>query len=624
MMMGITEIQGNDVRHVSNNLSAGNFFGFSPKEMEGRLFSELGFTKSGVEHWLKSLRETENSRTPVSFEYCHSTSLGLRILSVVVSLIENNSEGKARFSYIAQDITEERKAETELRESKRLLEERVKERAAAFESSQRNFQRMFGMAPVAVAVALSPSGILVHVNDVWTKLTGYSEDEAIGKSTVELGLFYELSDRERLYEQFNSTGRVRNADVLSRTKSGELRSILVNMDVIEMEGAAEGQMYVVATLEDVTEIRKGELQLKESEARFRLLSQVIPQLVWTADSNGKLDYFNERWFEYLGINAVDVQLDIEGGVAFVHPEDRRAVVERCKEGFEKGTEIEIEFRLKSKEGRYDWFLGRAVPLRNAQGEIIKWFGTNTNITEQKRIDAELRNAIRARDEFLSVASHELKTPLSSLKLLAQLAKRNRERGDVSVYSPEKVDRLIDQTERQINRLTRLVDDMLDIARIRSGKLTIQKEKFDLNILVEEVIDRLASNLNESETRVHLKKSIPIEGFWDRFRMEQVVVNLLTNSMRYGKKRPVEVTLRKIPGDPSKVRLEIQDQGIGIPPEACERIFGRFERAVDANEVSGLGLGLFITRQIVEAHDGRVWAESKGLNQGANFIIEIPI
>ncbi len=381
-----------------------------------------------------------------------------------------------------------------LQESKTLLEHRVQERTAALQSSQRNFERMFEIAPVAFAVAKTPSGELVHVNAAWSRLIGYPAEDAIGRTTSSLGVVENEVERKNLYAEFDEAGKVRNAELQIRTRSGDLRSVLCNMDLIELEGRAPGERFVLATLEDVT--------------------------------------------------------------------------------------------------------------------------------ERKRASAELREAIRARDEFLSIASHELKTPLSSLKLQAQLAKRLRDRGDMTIYETGKVDRLIEQTDRQTNRLSRLVDDMLDISRIRTGKLSVHREQLDLSALVADVIDRMSSNFKEAGVAVELERTGPIEGQWDRMRVEQILSNLLTNALKYGDKKPVRVRLEKPSRD--RVRLLVRDEGIGISDEARDRIFERFERAVDANEVSGLGLGLFITREIVQAHGGKVWSESNPDAPGSTFIVELPL
>lgn len=229
--------------------------------------------------------------------------------------------------------------------------------------------------------------------------------------------------------------------------------------------------------------------------------------------------------------------------------------------------------------------------------------------------------IRTRDEFLSVASHELKTPLTSLKLQTQMRQRTLAKGGYATVTPEKLKSMFDTDARQIERLTRLIDDMLDISRINSGRLAMNQESFDLRELAKEVVERHEPQFENAGCKIQLKADGPVLGFWDRFRIEQVLTNLLTNAMKYGAGKPVQVELAREGHD--KVRLKVTDQGIGVAEENHERIFQRFERAVSASEISGLGLGLYIVREIIEMHRGRITIQS-ALGKGATFTVELPI
>ncbi|MBC7692424.1 MAG: PAS domain-containing protein [Methylotenera sp.] len=234
---------------------------------------------------------------------------------------------------------------------------------------------------------------------------------------------------------------------------------------------------------------------------------------------------------------------------------------------------------------------------------------------------DLQAAVNARDEFLSIASHELRTPLTSLRLQIQMLNRQIAKNDPPAYSKPRVDQLVGQTDKQTLRLVRLVDDMLDIARIRSGKLTLQPERFDFCELVQDTVNRMHPQfMGAGCGDPKLVLCEPAQGDWDRMRLEQVLNNLFTNAIRYGKGKLVEVSVECLP---EHVRLSVRDQGIGIAPEAQSKIFDRFERAVNANEVSGLGLGLFITRQIVHAHGGTIGVSSE-LGQGAIFTVDLPL
>jgi signal transduction histidine kinase len=238
--------------------------------------------------------------------------------------------------------------------------------------------------------------------------------------------------------------------------------------------------------------------------------------------------------------------------------------------------------------------------------------------EERRARTELEAAVKARDEVLSLASHELKTPLTSLMLQTQLLQRQQQRGEP--LPPEKVQRVLDQTARQTQRLARLVNDMLDISRLAAGKLALEAETFDLAELASDVVAKLGPQLSEAQCEVSVQAPEPVVGRWDRYRLEQVLTNFLTNAARYAAGKPVEVSVRRLE---QRAELRVRDNGRGIAPEDQERIFRKFERAVGGREVGGLGLGLFIVREIVEMHGGTVRVESE-VGKGAAFTVTLPL
>lgn len=239
----------------------------------------------------------------------------------------------------------------------------------------------------------------------------------------------------------------------------------------------------------------------------------------------------------------------------------------------------------------------------------------------KKSQTELKAALESRDEFISIASHELKTPLTAIKLHTQMVKRNKTKvSDEKVLDKMSMDHL-NHTEILSQRLERLVDDMLDISRIRTGRLTIFKELVDVNSIVREAIDRLQDQFKAiPESTPVVNYGLLTTGIWDRHRIDQVITNLLTNAIKYGEGKRIIVTTSSTP---TTVTITVQDHGIGISPEYHEKIFQRFERAsISAKGISGLGLGLYITQQIVHLHGGKIRVESE-LGKGSTFIVELP-
>lgn len=269
-----------------------------------------------------------------------------------------------------------------------------------------------------------------------------------------------------------------------------------------------------------------------------------------------------------------------------------------------------------------------IELYRQKKELKSQLAQNIKNQEvQERLMAELHEsqvglklAIQVRDDFMSMASHELKTPLTSLRLQSQFRMRNLKKGDASVFTMERLSKMFRGDERQFERITHLIDDMLDISRIEMGKLSMNKEQFDLCELIREIVLLCADQLSAAGCEVVVDICPCTIGNWDRFRIEQVVMNLLTNAMRYGAKKPI---LIRMTASNHTAHLSVGDEGRGIAAENHERIFHRFERAVSGNEISGLGLGLFIVKEILEAHGGTIAVRSE-LGKGATFLVELPI
>jgi len=239
--------------------------------------------------------------------------------------------------------------------------------------------------------------------------------------------------------------------------------------------------------------------------------------------------------------------------------------------------------------------------------------------EQEETKAQLQHALRMRDEFMSLVSHEMRTPLNTLYLETQLRKLQLERGNMEAFGPDQLRRMLSRDDRQIQNIVRLIDDMLDVSRIRSGKLSLRPGAVQLAGLLGRVVQDLAPQAATVGASIVLDAPTPVCGWWDDFRIEQIVVNLLTNALRYGGARPVVVTLTVMA---DSVRVDVRDNGPGIAPQHQARIFDVYERGVDSEGPSGLGLGLYISRQLAEAHGGSLTLHSEA-GAGAVFSLTLP-
>ena len=232
---------------------------------------------------------------------------------------------------------------------------------------------------------------------------------------------------------------------------------------------------------------------------------------------------------------------------------------------------------------------------------------------------ELQHAVKMRDDFMSIVAHELRTPLNTLFLESQLRRMQLGRGNMAAFDAPQLEAMFARDDRQIRNMVRLIEDMLDVSRIRSGTLSVRPVKTELSMLLQRVIDDLAQQAAAVGSTITLHAPQPVDGWWDEFRIEQVVVNLLTNALRYGSGKPVEVSLSPTPGG---AHLSVRDHGIGISAEDQQRIFQQFERAGGGRSVDGLGLGLFITQQLVEAHGGSISVHSEP-GRGSVFSLDLP-
>ncbi|MDB5953004.1 MAG: hybrid sensor histidine kinase/response regulator, partial [Massilia sp.] len=239
--------------------------------------------------------------------------------------------------------------------------------------------------------------------------------------------------------------------------------------------------------------------------------------------------------------------------------------------------------------------------------------------------AELQRSLRMRDDFMSMVAHELRTPLNTLFLESQMRSMQLERGNLDALGPDRLPAMVARDQRQIQSMIRLIDDMLDISRIRSGSLSIRRTDFELMDLLGRVVSDLALQAAGYGSSLTLHPHAPVHGCWDEFRVEQVIINLLTNALRYGGGKPIDIVVEVVAGigAAGEVRIDVIDLGIGISEADQQRVFEPFERGSANGEVKGLGLGLAISRQLAEAHGGRLGVASDG-KTGSVFSLALPL
>ena len=360
----------------------------------------------------------------------------------------------------------------------------------------------------------------------------------------------------------------------------------------------------------LSRVRKAEKKLRDSEMQYRTLVELSPHFIWFTDKNGQNTYINKTMTRYTGF-TLDRILK-EGWTEFIHPSDVQRVREVWKETIQKAEPKEFEIRIKNQNGDYRWFMVKSMPILDEKGNVERWIGTTVDFHEQKM-------SLITRDVFFSFASHELKTPLTGLKLKIQVMDRKIKDNDPGALSQESVKQFIDTAANKVEVFQGIIDEMLDVSRITSGKMSYFFDTYDVSQILKKSIDTMAPQFAEAQVKltVNADESLAIMG--DQTKLLQVFMNLLSNALKYGNKQPVEI---KLTNRGQKLTVDIIDQGMGIAPENHDRIFNCFER-VDEYSASGLGVGLFISRQIVEDHRGHLLLTSTP-GKGSTFTVELPI
>lgn len=466
----------------------------------------------------------------------------------------------------------------------------------------------------------------IRINEAMSKLNGLSSDLHLGRTIREIAS--ESADfLEPAIDCVFSTGKSQ-MNISFKGECPEGHSIAGLLNYYPVKHPVTDEIFAVAvSFQDMTEQLNTQNLLKENQDRLAFAQEAgkIGAFEWNIDTN-KIIWTTELESIY-GIGHGEFGGFYESWLKWIHPEDIDGVTKEMLRMLEGDVELNYEFRIVTNSRETRWILARGRMVKDNFGNNKKFIGINIDLTDQKSIEQRLRlteanllHALSVRDEFMAIASHELKTPLQSLKLQIQLYQRGILRSDPEVYTQEKISHLLDRNSRQIERLTRLVDDMLDISRIRTGKLSIRKEPCDLGAMLLDVIGRTREQFEASgsgQPKIeHIEKAI---GEWDPLRIDQVMINIITNAIRYGQGKPISISIKNYQ---DCVRITVKDNGFGIAQSDLEKIFERYERGLLAREVSGLGLGLFITKQIVVAHGGKIYVESE-IGSGATFIVDLP-
>jgi PAS domain S-box-containing protein len=421
---------------------------------------------------------------------------------------------------------------------------------------------------------------------------------------------------DRLEEEPNILSRLKRGErvdhfetIRVRKDKSELNISLTISPVKDSSGRVIGASKIAR---DITDRKLAEVALRESEARFRQLADSMPQMVWTARPDGRIDYYNERWYAFTGYGEED---SVEKGwSSILHPDDAAPCSQQWVASVQSGEPYAIEYRFWDRqEKRWRWFMGRALAVRDAKGAIVKWFGTYTDIDAQKRVEDELRRANQDLEQFAYSASHDLREPLRAVKIYSELLTL-RYRTQLDETGREFCDFL----RSGATRMEMLVSDLLRYTQI--SKLDAPLETTDANAAMSETLANLTSAIQDSGAVV-TSDDLPCVRMHS-MHLKQLLQNLIGNAIKYSSadRTPVVRVAARQKGE--YWEFSVQDNGIGIDPEYKEQVFGLFKRLHSSDQYSGTGIGLAICQRIVERYNGRIWVESQ-IGQGSTFRFIVP-
>jgi PAS domain S-box-containing protein len=452
------------------------------------------------------------------------------------------------------------------------------------------------------------SGIITTWNEGAEKLFGYTAQEIIGEPIFRLIPEDRRNEEPLLVEQLFNGKMLQHYETKRVNKNGKLVDISLTISPIkDTNGTIVGASKIAR---DITEQKLAEAKLKQSENELNELANAVPQLVWMADANGKIIYYNNRINEFtLAAKQKNGDWSWEG---LLHPDDLEPTTNAWNHAIKNKTVYEKEHRIRLKDGSYKWFLSRGFPYVNDEGKVLKWYGSATDIDLQKIHETQ-------KDEFLKMVSHELKTPVTSIKgyvqlMLAMLAEDHSAVAGI-------VKKPLQRIENQVGRLGKLISDILDISRLEDGKLDMKKEYFDLDELVKETV--LDIMFAVSTHTIIIKESFQCKVFADKNRIGQVLINLINNAIKYSPgQNKIEISLYEEPEGYATVL--IKDFGKGIEEKEQKRIFERFYQtgSHQNQNYTGFGIGLFISAEIIHRHGGSMAVTSR-INAGSSFTFTLP-
>jgi len=478
-------------------------------------------------------------------------------------------------------------------------------------------------------------GRTLFVNRHWTEYTGTSASERLSLNWLNLVHPDDAQDIIQMRARRLARGEPYELEYRLRRHDGAFRWHLSRTVPVKRDGAI---WRWVGSATDIHDLKLAQEARAESELRFRAVTEAVPDFVWSCSADGRIEYLNTTYRHFTGTTLDTVNAG--GWRDAIHPDDLPRVLAAWDASLRTGDSFELEFRYRNvADGHYRWFITRTVPVRDAQGKVLRWVGCSTDIDDRRRAADALRDvqqeremllaaerearheaelASKAKDQFLAVLSHELRTPLTPVAMLLGHL-------EADPQIPASVREDLSMIRRNIELETRIIDDLLDVSRVMNGKMRMDMRPVGVHELVRNVIDMCQSDAASKQLQCSCDlKAADDQVRADPARLQQVLWNLLKNAIKFG--RPGgNVVVRSSNPQTGTLTIEVWDDGIGIERAALDQIFDAFAQGDPAitRTFGGLGLGLTISKAIIELHGGTIHAHSDGAGRGSRFVVEVP-
>ncbi|WP_152045834.1 hybrid sensor histidine kinase/response regulator [Aureimonas psammosilenae] len=484
--------------------------------------------------------------------------------------------------------------------------------------------RVLVESTAAIVWHVEASGIFRGEQPGWSEFTGQTEEEYSGWGWT-TALHPEDRDHSaRAWNEASAEIKRYSVEHRVRRRDGQWRDMLANaVPIFDGNGGVRGW---IGSHTDITEQKRTAAALNESNLQFQGLADNVPQLVWTARPDGSIFWYNRRWFDYTGLPA-----DRLSGAEWLetqHPDHAERVRQSFLEAIASGRNWEDTFPLRGANGSYRWFLSQAVPIRDAQGAILRWFGTNTDVTRQRQQEQELQlareqadNANRAKSEFIANMSHELRTPLSAVIGYAEMLEEEvEELGEKGLLAD------LRKINNNAHHLLSLINNVLDLSKIEAERMEVFLETFSVGEALSDIRSTVQVLMEKKGNRLEIEGDIDLgDMHTDQVKLRQCLINLLSNAAKFSENATVTLTARRTTEfGRDWLTFDVSDKGIGMTPDQLQKLFQRFTQA-DASTTrrfGGTGLGLAITKAFCKLLGGDIAVTSRE-GQGSTFTVKLP-